>query len=91
MSHLSGIQLTLETAKRDIIIPISIDTEAPWKYAKTYLTQKLDEVRGVEDWLSVQIMIKPIYMDAEYDLDEEFVFSEVCAGTVPIASFPFSK
>ena len=39
-------------------------------------------------------MIEPIYddkMDAEYDLDEEFVFSEVCAGTVPIASFPFLK
>jgi hypothetical protein len=43
-----------------------------------YLAQKLDEVKGVEDWLSVQIMIEPIYdnVDAEYDLDddEEFVF-----------------
>ena len=79
MSHLSGIQLTLETAKRDIVIPISIDNEALWKYAKMYLAQKLDEVKGVEDWLSVQIMIEPIYndkVDAEYDLDddEEFVF-----------------
>lgn len=79
MPHLSGIQLTLETAKRDIVIPISIDNDALWKYAKTYLAQKLDEVKGVEDWLSVQIMIEPIYndkVDAEYDLDndEEFVF-----------------
>jgi hypothetical protein len=43
-----------------------------------YLAQKLDEVKGVEDWLSVHIMIEPIYdnVDAEYDLDddEEFVF-----------------
>jgi len=65
--------------KRDIVIPISIDNEALWNYAKMYLAQKLDEVKGVEDWLSVQIMIEQIYddnVDAEYDLDddEEFVF-----------------
>ena len=79
MSHLSGIQLTLETAKRNIVIPISIGNEALWKYAKTYLAQKLDEVKGVEDWSNVHIMIEPIYddnVDAECDLDdnEEFVF-----------------
>jgi hypothetical protein len=79
MSHLSGIQLTLETAKRNIVIPISIGNEALCKYAKTYLAQKLDEVKGVEDWSSVHIMIEPIYddnVDAECDLDDnkEFVF-----------------
>ena len=89
MSHISGIRLTFETAKRNIVMPISVDNEALWKYAKNSLAQKLDEVKGVEDWSTVQIMIEPIYddnVDVEHDLDdnvgmehdlddnEEFVF-----------------
>ncbi|KAH7418752.1 hypothetical protein BKA64DRAFT_763377 [Cadophora sp. MPI-SDFR-AT-0126] len=66
MSKLLRIQLTLETAKRNIVIPILIGDEALWKFAKTYLAQKLDEVEGVEDWSSVQIeLIYDDNVDAE--------------------------
>lgn len=80
ISHLSGIKLTLETATRNTIMPISIDDEVFWEYAKTYLVERLEEVKGsVDGWSSVKIMIEPIYEDNAdlgygLDDDEEFDF-----------------
>lgn len=61
-------------------MPISIDDEVFWEYAKTYLIERLEEVKGsVNSWSSVKIMIEPIYednADLGYGLDdnEEFDF-----------------
>ena len=59
-------------------MPISIDDEVFWEYAKTYLVERLEEVKGsVNGWLSVKIMIEPIYednADLGYGLDDDKEF-----------------